>query len=123
MAKPLIGITCGAMTRNTGELCYGVMPAYTRSVAQAGGLPLLIAPNIDDDVLREIYEQVDAVLLTGGGDVDPALYGMVDDGLVHGVNADRDRTETELPRWAAAENKPLLGICRGIQVVNVALGG
>jgi putative glutamine amidotransferase len=123
MAKPLIGVTCGAMKRDTGELCYGVMPAYSRSVALAGGLPVLIAPNIDDDTLREIYERVDGVLLTGGGDVDPALYGIADDGLAHSINPDRDRTEIEITRWALADNKPLLGICRGVQVVNVALGG
>src|SRR5260221_4113893 len=123
MSKPLIGITCGAITRNTGELCYGVMPAYTRSVALAGGLPLLIAPNVDNDVLRELCERVDAVLLTGGGDVDPELYGMTDDGLVTSINPDRDRSEIEITRWAAGDNKPLLGICRGVQVVNVALGG
>src|SRR5258708_2406239 len=123
MAKPLIGITCSAFTRDTGDLCYGVMPAYTRSVAMAGGLPLLIAPNIDQDTLREIYERVDGVLLSGGGDVDPTQYGMESEGLVSYVNPDRDRVEIDVTRWAAAEDKPLFGICRGQQVANVALGG
>ncbi len=123
MAKPLIGITCSAFTRDTGDLCYGVMPAYTRSVAMAGGLPLLIAPNIDQDTLREIYERVDGVLLSGGGDVDPTHYGMDSGGLAEYVNPDRDRVEIDVARWAAAEDKPLFGICRGQQVVNVALGG
>jgi putative glutamine amidotransferase len=123
MAKPLIGITCSAYTRDTGDLCYGVMPAYTRSVAMAGGLPLLIPPNIDHDALREIYDHVDGVLLSGGGDVDPARYGMSADDLVEGVSEDRDRIEIDMVRWAAAEDKPLFGICRGSQVANVALGG
>jgi putative glutamine amidotransferase len=123
MSKPLIGITCGAHKRDTGEFVYGVLPAYPRSVEQAGGLPLLIPPGVDPVALREIYSRLDGVLLTGGGDVDPSRYGMADDGLVHGVEPDRDAVEITVAQWAAAEDKPLLGICRGVQVTNVALGG
>src|SRR5258707_4485752 len=123
MPKPLIGVTCGVHERATGELFYGVLSAYTEAVAMAGGLPLLIAPNLGEETLHEIYERVDGVLLTGGGDVDPSLYGMADDGSVHNIRRERDVTEINVTRWAAADDKPLFGICRGIQVANVALGG
>jgi putative glutamine amidotransferase len=121
--KPLIGITCGARQNKEGISFYGILPAYTKSVAAAGGLPVLITPTSDVQLLREIYERMDGVLLAGGGDVDPLIYGMTDDGLVHAVDADRDAAEIAIARWAAAEDKPLLGICRGCQVANVALGG
>src|SRR5258707_14910397 len=89
MAKPLIGITCSAFTRDTGDLCYGVMPAYTRSVAMAGGLALLIAPNIDQDTLREIYERVDGVLLSGGGCRQPEPQGGESGGCSRSVEPHR----------------------------------
>src|SRR5579871_126707 len=123
MPKPLIGVTCGIYERATGEMYYGVLSAYTDAVTMAGGLPLLIAPNLGQDNLREIYARVDGVLLTGGGDVDPTLYGMGDDGLVHNIRPDRDSTEINVARWAADDDKPLFGICRGVQVANIALGG
>jgi putative glutamine amidotransferase len=123
MTKPLIGLTCGAIKRDTGELYHGVLVAYTKSIVQAGGIPLLIPPTMDETLLRATYEHVDGVLMTGGGDVDPVLYGMTDDGLVHNVQPERDATEINVAKWAAAEDKPLFGICRGSQVMNVALGG
>src|SRR5258708_3916132 len=123
MPRPLIGVTCGVHERATGELFYGVLSAYIDAVAMAGGLPLLIAPTLGEDILREIYERVDGVLLTGGGDVDPSLYRMADDGSVNNIRPERDATEIEVTRWAVADDKPLFGICRGIQVANVALGG
>src|SRR5258708_3529443 len=123
MPKPLIGITCGAQKRESGEVYYGVLPAYVKSVAMAGGLPVLIAPNLDSETLHEVFSRVDGVLMSGGGDVDPSFYGMSSDGLAHNIQQDRDNTEINVTRWAAEEDKPLFGICRGVQVANVALGG
>ena len=122
MSRPLIGITCGPRYVE-GRLFYGSLPGYSKSVAQAGGSPVLITPNLDEDALRGIYERLDGLLIAGGGDVDPSYYGMAGDGLVRDVDQARDFTEISVTRWAADENKPLLGICRGCQVVNVALGG
>src|SRR5581483_4191373 len=79
MSRPLIGITCGPRYAD-GKLFYGSLPAYTESVAMAGGSPVLITPNLDEDALRSIYERLDGVLIAGGGDVDPAYYGMTADG-------------------------------------------
>ncbi len=122
MRRPLIGITCGPHHDN-GRLFYGSLPPYLKSVERAGGAPVLITPTDDPEVLRVIYERVDGVLIAGGGDIDPAEYGMENGGLAEEIDNKRDFTELNVTRWAADDNKPLLGICRGCQVVNVALGG
>jgi putative glutamine amidotransferase len=125
MNKPLIGLTCTVRREEDRSPLYGVSPSYIGAVETAGGLPLLIPPAIKTETLRAIYERLDGVLLIGGGDIDPECYGVSDnDGVeLRGVNTERDSTEIALTRWAAQDDKPLLGICRGIQVMNVALGG
>ena len=125
MRKPLIGVTCGIHHEKSGTVFYGSLPAYTSAIEAAGGLPLLIVPKLNAETLRELYDRVDGVLMTGGGDVDPVLYGVHEntDVELRGVDTDRDATEISLTRWASEEDKPLFGICRGIQVMNVALGG
>jgi putative glutamine amidotransferase len=70
-----------------------------------------------------MYERLDGLLLAGGGDMDPALFGEPRHRATHGVSEERDRAELALVRWALAEGKPMLAICRGIQVMNVAAGG
>ncbi len=122
MSRPLIGIVCGPHFEN-GTLFYGLMPSYASSIAAAGGLPVLIVPVVDETTLRETYERMDAVLMAGGADVDPIHYGMEMTPKVYGVDPLRDHAELTLIRWAAQEDKPLLGICRGCQMINVALGG
>lgn len=122
MSRPLIGIVCGPHYED-GALFYGLMPSYARSVAEAGGLPVLIVPTVDEATLRETYERMDAVLMAGGADVDPVHYGMEMTAQVYGVDPQRDHAELSMIRWAAQEDKPLFGICRGCQMMNVALGG
>lgn len=75
MRKPLIGLTCAIHQERDGTIFYGTIPSYTRALDAAGALPLLIVPNLNEATLREIYERVDAILLTGGGDVAPSTYG------------------------------------------------
>src|SRR5215217_6944036 len=101
MPRPLIGITCGPHHDN-GALFYGILPAYTKSVSMAGGLPVLIAPNVDEAVLRETYERLDGVLIAGGDDIDATFYGMENTSLVEGIDRARDTTEINVVRWAAA---------------------
>jgi putative glutamine amidotransferase len=92
-------------------------------VARAGAAPLLIPNLTDKTLLRTFYDLFDGLLLSGGEDVDPAHYGEARHEKCGPVSPDRDEVELTLTRWAIVEGKPLLAICRGIQVLNVALGG
>lgn len=95
--------------------------AYADAITRAGGVPLALAcfgPSPDD----EIVDRVDGLVLMGGGDVDPAAYGAQDNAAV-GVDPERDRFELELLRVAIDVKKPILAVCRGVQVLNVAFGG
>lgn len=96
---------------------------YVHSLIAVGGVPLLAPTALDEATLYALFTEADAVMLTGGDDVDPALFGEEKHEKTGGIDAERDRAETALMRWCVAENKPVLGICRGIQVMNVALGG
>ncbi len=122
--KPLIGISCGTFhDRDWCPPSYGHRKTYVDAIVRAGGVPLLIPPLADEATLRALYESLDGVLLSGGGDIAPGLYGDTPHQKLGTVDPARDHAELPLARWASAEAKPLLGICRGIQVINVALGG
>lgn len=96
---------------------YAVPDAYVDAVRRAGGLPAVVHP-VDVDL-----DRTDALLLIGGGDVDPIRYGAPVSNAVYGVEPERDEEETELLRGAIERGVPVLAICRGIQVLNVAFGG
>jgi len=96
-------------------------PSYIRAVRRAGGVPM-IAPHPGADELSAIMAVVDGVVITGGQDVDPAVYGAEPDGS-RATMRHSDDADIALFNAAVAANLPILGICRGIQVVNVALGG
>jgi putative glutamine amidotransferase len=97
---------------------------YVRVLAAAGGVPWLVPLLKDDEAtLRAIYDRLDGILLTGGVDVDPAQYGEDRLPLCDKPDRPRDWTEITLLRWALFDRKPILAICRGIQVLNVACGG
>lgn len=122
--RPLIGITCRlAQDSSWRPEFVGVRRGYVDGVIAANGLPLLIPPQADIETLQQIYRRIDGLLLTGGADIDPALYGEERHPQLGVIEPDRDRTELLLTRWAVADGKPLLGICRGMQMLNVALGG
>lgn len=97
---------------------------YVRVLAAAGAVPWLI-PLLQDDerTLRLTYESLDAIFLTGGVDVDPGHYGEDRHELCDRTDPTRDWAEITLVRWALADRKPILGVCRGFQVINVACGG
>jgi putative glutamine amidotransferase len=96
---------------------------YLVGVREAGGLPLVVAPAHQGDALRELYELLDGLLLTGGEDVMPERYGEpVAHPSVESV-PERDAVEFRLLEWALADGLPVFAVCRGIQVLNVALGG
>jgi len=96
---------------------------YVMAIEVAGGAPLMLPPGLGDDSLRALHDRLDGLLLSGGGDIDPAHYGEAPHPATREVSADRDRMELALARWAMNEDKPVLAICRGIQALNVALGG
>ena len=123
--KPVIGIT--GRTDQSARLptlsLVAISPTYVRAVELGGGAPIVVPPHLEETELRAIFEHLDGLILSGGGDVKPALFGEEDSGLLWSVDEQRDRTELALARWALAEGLPLLAICRGIQVLNVAAGG
>jgi putative glutamine amidotransferase len=125
MSLPLIGITSwrsqpfGPLARYT----FNLTESYVRAVQAAGGLPVVMPPVLSQGELRELYARLDGLLLSGGGDIDPALFGQLRHRSTQGVSDERDRMELALARWSLAEDKPVLAICRGIQVMNVAAGG
>jgi putative glutamine amidotransferase len=119
MPKPIIGITCDYdYSNNKIQLADG----YYRAISQAGGLPFLIAYTELDDI-EGILDTVDGILFTGGGDVDPVYFGEMPHPQLGSINPIRDEIEIKLCRKAMDRDMPILGICRGIQVINVAMGG
>jgi len=101
---------------------FGVPEHYVHAVRRAGGRPTLVLPG-DDTPSKELLRPFGALLLVGGGDVEPARYGQEPHASVYGVEADRDVLEMELLREADRSEMPTLAICRGMQVMNVAFGG
>ncbi len=122
--QPLIGITSAEWVRpDTGWVYNRMYQPIALGVARAGGLPVLIPTRLDETSLRAIYDRLDGVLIPGGVDVDPAHYGEAPNPHLGSVDAPRDALELPLVRWAVADDLPVFGICRGHQVLNVALGG
>jgi putative glutamine amidotransferase len=118
---PVIGLP--TYSAYDGKADYVMRKAYVTAIESAGGVPLLLPLLEDEHHLRRLYALMDGLLLCGGGDVAPPLYGMDDTGKSTLVDAPRDRVELAFTRWAVADGKPILGVCRGIQMLNVALGG
>lgn len=102
---------------------YGLMPSYTEAVTKAGGIPLLIPLGLDREALTQIVDHVDGLLLPGGGDIDPAHYNGTVEVPLGGVDRERDQTELFLCKLVVDHALPFLAICRGLQVLNVALDG
>ncbi len=102
----------------------GAYDSYLHCLALAGALPVVVPLKLSPVALRGLFDRLDGILLAGGGDVDPVFYGEKPlNDTVREINPLRDSAEIRVARWAAAEDVPLLGICRGHQVTNVALGG
>ncbi len=124
--RPVVGIATQTLEAIPGKLppCWVMGQRYVRVLAAAGAVPWLI-PLLqgDPDTLRLTYDHLDAVFLTGGVDVDPAAYGEDRHEMCDRSDPARDEAEIHLVRWAMADHKPTLGVCRGIQVINVACGG
>ena len=117
--RPVIGITANFRDGNAA-----LAEAYYASVIEAGGTPLVIPPYASRDALVETLKHIDALLLTGGADIDPRYMGEEPDyTLLHAINPKRDEQEMLLARLADDRALPILGICRGVQTLAVAFGG
>ncbi|MCC6018640.1 MAG: gamma-glutamyl-gamma-aminobutyrate hydrolase family protein [Candidatus Verstraetearchaeota archaeon] len=117
--KPMVGITA---SHDWSRGTYMMGEAYVKSVELAGGIPIIIPETINIDP-NEIIDRVDAIILSGGPDIDPYLYGEPPIPKMGSINPLRDKFEIELARKTVERGKPLLAICRGIQVLNVAFNG
>lgn len=125
MPAPLIGCTTYRLLSAEGQMpLFALRPAYVAALRAAGAIPILLPLGASLAEMHTFFEQVDGLLIPGGGDIEPGQYGGQNTHeTVSGVDADRDRIELTLVRWAVETQKPLLAICRGLQVFNVALGG
>ena len=119
MKTPVIGVTTSKTS--TGELA--VQHVYTQSIFRSGGIPILLPIGIAEDALTIVTERLDGLLLTGGGDISPQYFGGKPHIRITEDPSGRDEVELGLARLAVRQDLPLLGICRGLQVINVAMGG
>ena len=118
VARPVIGIT-GNYDKETCTLAEG----YYQSVLKAGGVPVIIPPFSETDRLGEMLDGLDGIIFSGGGDPNPLLFGEEPVKELHGITPERDVQELLLVRLAYDRQIPMLGICKGIQMINAALGG
>ena len=123
MPSAVIGLTTYNGKNKSGHPIVALMEKYIRAVREAGGVPVLIPPGIDGEAVDVLLHRLDGILLTGGGDIAIEHFKGAPHARVEGVEPDRDTLELALVQAAAQSGKPFLGICRGFQVVNVALGG
>lgn len=128
MTRPLVAI--GGRRLRAGRVqgwpsaAVAVPDPYVSAIRRAGGREAILAPeHIDDAEARRLLSRLDGLLLIGGGDMDPSWYGETRGGSVYGVDDVRDAFEVALVRAALDTRTPTLAICRGAQVLNVALGG
>lgn len=123
--RPLIGIPAASLEppSNPGALYFQFSGNYPAALAAVGAIPVVIPIGLPDEILADLFARLDGLLLAGGVDVAPAEYGETPHPNLGRVDATRDTTELTLARWALAADLPILGICRGIQTLNVAAGG
>ena len=115
--KPIIGISS-----NIKENYLSVPLENIHAVTKFGGVPLIL-PNVEEDAASTMAELLDGLLLTGGGDIDPTLFGEEPHPKLGNIIPERDVFELALIQKMLEINKPILGICRGAQIVNIAVGG
>ena len=123
--RPLVGIPSADHDPSPGDrqAIYSYRASYIRALAAAGAAPIVIPLHLPDETLASIFRRLDGLCLAGGVDVDPAHYGEEHHAALGKVDAARDETELLLTQWALASEMPVLGICRGVQLLNVVAGG
>ncbi len=121
---PVIGIPARSVVDSNNGFRYSGIPlTYSSAVERAGGAPILIPLHLSEETLRAIYARIDGLLLAGGVDVHPKEFGEEVEPFCGEIDTARDETELRVTRWALADGHPIFGICRGIQMLNVAAGG
>ncbi len=126
--RPVIGITTTNLKALPGipaavPESWVMSQRFILAPTMAGGVPWMIPLLEHEEDLRPIYDRLDGVLIPGGADVDPSIYGEARHEACEVSDTPRDRVELQLIRWALDDGKPVLGICRGIQLINLAAGG
>ncbi|MEM7800313.1 MAG: gamma-glutamyl-gamma-aminobutyrate hydrolase family protein [Chloroflexota bacterium] len=123
--KPLIGMPTwiDQSTAYGGVDLFALNQSYINAVVAAGGIPFLIPLNLEREGLWSIFSRLDGLFLAGGTDIHPEHYGETAEGTEGRFDDERDHTELILARWSFEHNVPLFGVCRGMQMINVAAGG
>jgi putative glutamine amidotransferase len=122
--RPIIAIPARSVVDSGSGFRYsGIPTTYTNAVERAGGAPVLIPLYLGEETLRAIFSRIDGLLLAGGVDVHPREFGEAMESFCGEVDTARDALELKVTRWALDQGHPIFGICRGIQMLNVAAGG
>ena len=126
--RPVVGITCSLTASSIGDSIYTlerniIARDYSRAIEYAGGTPLLIPHVGDIECINQYLGVLDGLVLSGGGDIDPLLFGQEPHQNLGSVDRVRDEMELQLTQKALDQDLPILAICRGIQMLNVAAGG
>ena len=124
--QPVIGVTSGIVINkdypNTPAVM-GQQYTYIRAITRAGGVPLVL-PIVEDEAVRKrLFDMCDGLVFAGGNDIDPSHYGEAPTALLSPIDPERDVQELQLWEWAREADKPVLAVCRGMQIVNVGNGG
>ncbi|MED3564034.1 gamma-glutamyl-gamma-aminobutyrate hydrolase family protein [Bacillus xiapuensis] len=123
MKKPVIGITTSYVKHNDNMEGVYIHHDYHRAVERAGGIPLLLPAVKDEEAIQRYVELCDGIIMSGGEDVDPQFFGKSPHVKIGFFRTERDEFEIRLYHYYSKTKKPIFGICRGIQLINVACGG
>ncbi len=123
MKNPLIGITSYQGKNEKGLPIIALLRAYVDAIVTAGGIPILIPSTLSDKTISSLYDRLDGILFSGGGDISFERTNSVHHPQITGKDIERDSIEFLLLDKLKKDSKPFLGICRGIQVINVGTGG
>lgn len=123
MPRPIVALTASSTAAGVHPSRVRVNDAYVRAIQSVGLVPLIVPPSLSDADAARVIDSVAGLVLSGGEDVSPALYGAAPHPATEAPHPDRDATERALALAARQARRPTLAICRGLQLLNVALGG